>query len=71
MSIFTLRIYKLFGKRGLEVNYMPPAETPVGDFIGYHNRKDGHGLNRYDWERFLAFADRHFGIAENQSHLSK
>ena len=71
MNIFTVRVYKLFGKRGLAVNDMPPIETPVGDFIGYHNRKGGHGLNKYDWEQFLAFADRYFGIAENQSHLSK
>jgi hypothetical protein len=44
MNIFTVRIYKLFGKRGLVVNDMLPVETPVGDFIGYHNRKGGHGL---------------------------
>jgi hypothetical protein len=71
MNIFTVRIFKLFGKRGLVVNDMLPVETPVGDFIGYHNRKGGHGLNKYDWEQFLAFADRHFGIAENQLRLSK
>jgi hypothetical protein len=51
---------------GLEVNDIPPYETPVDDFIDYHNQKGGHGLNKYDWEQFLVFADRHFGIAENQ-----
>lgn len=57
-------VYKLFGKGGLGVEDMPAVETPVGDTIGYHNRKGGHGLNNYDWEQFLAFADRHFGIVK-------
>jgi hypothetical protein len=58
-------VYKLFGKSGLGVDEMPPIETPVGYHIGYHNRKGGHGLNEYDWEQFLNFADRHFGIIQN------
>jgi hypothetical protein len=54
-------VYQLFGEKGLGVDDMPPVETPVGDFIGYHNRKGTHGLNDYDWQQFLNFADRHFG----------
>jgi hypothetical protein len=38
---------------------MPPVETPVGDFIGYHNRTGEHGQNQYDWNQYLNFADRH------------
>jgi hypothetical protein len=55
-------VYKLFGKAGLGVDEMPPVETPVGDTIGYHNRKGTHGVTDYDWRQFLAFADRHLGI---------
>src|ERR1039458_4851666 len=44
-------VYKLFGEVGLGVDDMPPVETPVGDFTGYHNRTGEHGQN---------FADRHF-----------
>jgi hypothetical protein len=55
-------VYKLFGKKGLGVDEMPPVDTPVGDFIGYHNRKGTHGQNSYDWGQFLNFADRHFGF---------
>ena len=58
-------VYALFGERGLGVDSMPPVEVPVGDNIGYHNRKGGHGLNSYDWEQFLNFADRHFGSVEH------
>ncbi|MFH1370189.1 MAG: acetylxylan esterase [Planctomycetota bacterium] len=55
-------VYKLFGEKGLGVEDMPPVETPVGDYIGYHNRKGGHALTDYDWQQFLSFADRHFNI---------
>jgi alpha-N-arabinofuranosidase len=55
-------VYRLFGKRGLVVDSMPAVEVPVGDFIGFHNRRGSHGLNAYDWERYLDFADRHFGL---------
>jgi len=54
-------VYKLFKRAGLDVDEMPPVETAVGDFIGFHNRKGSHGLNDYDWEQFLNFADRQFG----------
>jgi hypothetical protein len=57
-------VYQLFGEKGLGVDEMPPVEKPVGDYIGYHNRKGGHGLNDYDWQQFLAFADRHFKLAK-------
>jgi hypothetical protein len=53
-------VYQLFGEKGLDVNDMPPVETPVGDYIGYHNRKGTHDLTDYDWQQFLSFADRHF-----------
>ena len=57
-------VYQLFGKKGLGVDNMPPLETPVGDTIGYHIRKGTHALNEYDWQQFLNFADRHFGITK-------
>ena len=55
-------VYQLFSKKGLGVDDMPPLETPVGDTIGYHIRKGTHSLTDYDWQQFLNFADRHFGI---------
>lgn len=52
--------YELFGEAGLGVTDMPPVETPVGNFIGYHMRKGKHGLIDYDTERFIDFAQKHF-----------
>jgi len=56
-------IYALFGETGVGVAKKPPLDTPVGDFAGFHERSGEHGLKRYDWEQYLRFADRHFGIA--------
>ncbi|MGA9407228.1 MAG: acetylxylan esterase [Bacteroidota bacterium] len=53
-------VYELFGESGLGVTEMPPVETPVGNFIGYHMRKGKHGLIDYDTEKFIDFARRHF-----------
>jgi len=59
-------VYKLFGEVGLGVDDMPPVETPVGDFIGYHNRTGEYGQNQYDWIQYLNFADRHFRNSKKQ-----
>lgn len=53
-------VYKLFGKTGLGVDEMPPADKPVGEYIGYHLRTGKHDITAYDWEQYLNFADRHF-----------
>ena len=54
-------VYELFGKQGVGVEEMPGLNEPVGDFVGYHVRTGAHDVKRYDWERYLDFADRYFG----------
>jgi hypothetical protein len=54
-------VYRLFGKKGLVVDDLPPVNQPVGDTIGYHIRTGNHDVKEYDWEQYLRFADRHFG----------
>lgn len=54
-------VYALFGREGLGVSEMPGLDRPVGDFVGYHYRTGEHDVLPYDWERYMDFADRHFG----------
>jgi len=54
-------VYELLGSPGLEADNMPALESPVhAGRIGYHIRRGGHGLEQYDWLRYLDFADRHW-----------
>jgi hypothetical protein len=49
-------VYLLFGRKGLPVSVMPPADKPVMGTLGYHIRTGGHALTYYDWDRFIEFA---------------
>ena len=53
-------VYRLFGLGGLGTDAMPAVNQPVGERIGYHLRTGKHDITAYDWEQYLAFADRHF-----------
>lgn len=55
-------VYDLFGKTGLGVAEQPPLDRPVGDAVGYHIRTGKHDVTAYDWEQYLKFARRHFGL---------
>lgn len=54
-------VYALFGFKGMEVADLPALDQPVGDRIGYHYRTGEHDVLPYDWERYMDFADRHYG----------
>jgi hypothetical protein len=49
-------VYALFGKRGIGTDSLPPLMHPVGENIRYHIRPGKHGITRYDWQQYLAFA---------------
>jgi len=52
-------VYELLGVEGLGVEVMPGADAPVHGGIGYHLRSGKHDVTDYDWQQYLAFADKH------------
>ncbi len=53
--------FRLFGDPQISPDAMPPLERQlVVGRRGYHIRPGEHALTRYDWDRFMDFADRIF-----------
>jgi len=51
------RVYALFGKKGIDVDSIPPVNHPVGNTVHYHIRTGKHDVTLYDWQQYLKFAD--------------
>jgi hypothetical protein len=56
---FAEPVYALYGKKGLGVSAPPAPDHSVGDTVGYHVRTGAHNILAFDWDQYLAFADRH------------
>lgn len=55
-------IYQLYGKESIFSSAAQPAiNTPIiKSPVGHHLRSGFHGLQQYDWERFMEFMEHHF-----------
>jgi hypothetical protein len=54
-------VYKLLGTKGLGAKIMPAVDKPVMNTAAYHVRSGGHDVKLFDWERYMDFADAHYG----------
>jgi hypothetical protein len=58
-------VYRLLGTDGLGADDkrgvdMPAVDRPVMHAMGYHVRTGKHDVTRFDWDRYMDFADLHF-----------
>ena len=53
------RVYRLLGTQGLTDLNMPALNQPLMQgMVGYHVRSGKHDVTEYDWDQYLAFAQR-------------
>jgi hypothetical protein len=58
-------VYKLFKKKGIDTDQMPPLNHPVGDYIRSHIRTGKHDITLYDWTQHLDYADKYLTSTSN------
>jgi len=56
-------VYRLLKANDLGTDQMPALDQPIMHTIAYHIHTGGHAITPFDWEQFLAFADRHLRAA--------
>ncbi len=54
-------VYQLLGKDVLLESQAAASNTQANSVVGYHLRPGKHEVMLYDWQRFMDFADLHWG----------
>jgi len=52
------KVYQFLGAGTLDAADMPPIDQPVHSRVGYHIRAGKHDVTTWDWQQYLAFANR-------------
>ena len=57
---FASPVYELLGRKAFSEVEMPAVDKPLLLDVAYHIRTGKHDITRYDWQRFMDFADQQF-----------
>ena len=56
------KVYGLYGVASTLPSQPPAINQPIHTSrLAYHNREGIHDLTTYDWQRFVEYANLHFG----------
>ena len=55
-------VYKLYGKKGIVSDEMPPVNQPLQNTVAYHIRTGVHDVTSYDWEQYIKWAKEQLNI---------
>ena len=58
-------VYRLLGSKGLDGKHYPEPGQLLDTPLGYYIRPGKHAMTAGDWQVFLAFADKHFGVKKS------
>jgi len=51
--------YALYGMKGLSTPLPPVTDSPIAAAVSYHRRSGKHDVTLYDWQQYIAWADKH------------
>jgi hypothetical protein len=57
-AYYASQVYTLFGKNGIESKELPKPNSPIGSTVSYHIRTGKHDVTDYDWDQYIAWADK-------------
>ncbi len=61
-AYFASPVYKLYGKKGIVTDEMPPVNQPIQNTVAYHIRTGVHDVTPYDWEQYINWAKEQLNI---------
>jgi len=61
-AYYATPVYKLYGKKGITINELPPVNQPIQNTVAYHIRTGKHDVTDYDWEQYIRWAKKQLNI---------